>query len=118
MTDSRTCIYCDEQKPAEEFSLEHIWPDALGGDHLPEFWRTDDVCRRCNNISGLFVDGAFIKSFAISGERANDALSYLPPDRPTGAIPLSYLGTVQNVTTADDEVVDLGSFAGGGGELR
>lgn len=93
----KTCIYCGFDKPEDEFSDEHIWPDALGGDFLPPFWRTDDVCEKCNSASGVFVDGAFIKSFFVAGERSLDALDYLMPDNPIGIIPLSYLGTIQNV---------------------
>lgn len=106
MSQERDCIYCGHTKQAAEFSHEHIWPDALGGDYLSDFWKTDDVCRSCNNMSGVFVDGAFIKSFAVVGERANDALSYLPPNEPTGALPLNYLGVVQNVQPADGEAID------------
>ncbi|TDL79764.1 HNH endonuclease [Palleronia sediminis] len=106
MSVERECIYCGQTKEATEFSHEHIWPDALGGDHLPDFWHTNDVCRSCNSMSGVFVDGAFIKSFPVTAERANDALSYLSPDQPTGALPLNYLGVVQNVRPPEGEVID------------
>ena len=104
----KTCIYCGVCKPEGEFSDEHIWPDALGGDFLPQFWRTDDVCGKCNNISGVFVDGAFIKGPFIAGERSSDVLDYLIPDSPTGIIPLSYIGTIQNVACPQEgEVADF-----------
>ncbi|MBF0871911.1 HNH endonuclease [Gluconobacter japonicus] len=103
----KTCIYCGLEKPCNDFSDEHIWPDALGGDFLPTFWRTDDVCGRCNSASGVFVDGAFIKSFFVSIERSFDALDYLDPDKPTGILPLSYLGTIQGITTQEGEVADF-----------
>ena len=32
---SKGCIDCDINKPDADFSLEHILPDALGGDLLP-----------------------------------------------------------------------------------
>lgn len=100
------CIYCGFEKPEEEFSDEHIWPDALGGDFLSQFWRTDDVCGKCNSASGVFVDGAFIKSFFVSAERSMDGLDYLDPDKPGGILPLSYLGTIQNIPTREGEVAD------------
>lgn len=103
----KTCIYCGQDKPEEEFSDEHIWPDALGGDFLPPFWRTDDVCGKCNSASGVFVDGAFIKSFFVSAERSLDALDYLDPDKAIGILPLSYLGTFQNIATQEGEVADF-----------
>ncbi len=103
----KTCIYCGRGNNEDEFSDEHIWPDALGGDFLPPFWRTDDVCGRCNNASGVFVDGAFIKDFFVAAERSFDALDYLDPDKPTGILPLNYLGMIQNITTQEGEVADF-----------
>lgn len=118
MLQERKCFYCGYKKQLAEFSHEHIWPDALGGNYLPDFWKTNHVCRTCNNTSGVFVDGAFIKGFAVTGERANDALSYLPSDQPTGALPLNYLGVVQNVQSADGEVVDFWVCAPGANVLH
>ncbi|MGZ7870396.1 HNH endonuclease (plasmid) [Methylobacterium radiotolerans] len=103
----KTCIYCGLDKSEDEFSDEHIWPDALGGDFLSLFWRTDDVCGKCNSASGVFVDGAFIKSFFVAGERSFDALDYLDPEKPTGVLPLSYLGVIQNIACQDGEVADF-----------
>ena len=102
----KQCIYCGKEKPAKEFSDEHIWPQSLGGDFLPDFWRTEDVCGICNNMSGVFVDGAFIKSFFVMAERTSDALDYLDPEKPTGILPLNYLGIIQNIATQKDEVAD------------
>ncbi|MEQ1929518.1 MAG: HNH endonuclease [Parvularculaceae bacterium] len=92
----KRCIYCDQDKPETEFSLEHIWPDSLGGDYLPAFWQTDDVCARCNNLSGLFVDGAFIKSFAGMAEKVADADRYQSLTSPR-ASPLAYTGRITTV---------------------
>lgn len=116
--DARDCIYCGEQKQLSEFSLEHIWPDALGGDCLSEFWQTRDVCRKCNNISGVFVDGAFIKHHLVSNERTLDGLAYLSPESSTGTIPLGFCGTVQNIQTPDGEEVDFWVCAPGANVLH
>jgi hypothetical protein len=56
------CLYCDKEKEADEYSLEHIFPDALGGSLFSEVFKTRRVCERCNSISGLFIDGPFIKN--------------------------------------------------------
>ena len=71
MTKKKYCIYCSQEKPLDTFSLEHIWPDALGGDHLDDFWQTDSVCRTCNSTAGVFVDAKFIKSYLVAAERWN-----------------------------------------------
>jgi HNH endonuclease len=76
----KTCVYCEQDKPEEEFDLEHIWPDALGGDLLPALFQTNDVCQRCNNLAGLFVDGAFLKSWFGQAERATGAYDYVDLD--------------------------------------
>lgn len=103
----RTCVYCGDKKHSDEFSDEHIWPAALGGDFLPDdVWRTDDVCRECNNISGLFVDGSFIRSWMGKAERASDSLEYLAGGSKPVAIPLDYLGPIQNVPVPNDHIAD------------
>jgi hypothetical protein len=104
----KTCIYCALQKEEGEFSLEHIWPDALGGDFLDDFWQTDDVCQKCNSMSGVFVDGAFIRSWMGSAERTHGALEYLSLDRPKkGAFPLRYIGALPDVETRPGETVEF-----------
>ncbi len=103
----KTCIYCGEENDESEFSDEHIWPDALGGDALPNFWRTDDVCRKCNSLSGLYVDGAFIKGWAGGAERATGALEYLPVNDPGRAVlPLNYIGKLPDPNIPVDEVAE------------
>ena len=104
----KICLYCGGPKPEGEFSDEHIWPDALGGDHLPhDLWRTNDVCRSCNNISGVFVDGAFIRSFLGQSERTYGDLDYLAgAGRPVG-ISLVYLGPIHNIPAPAGHIADF-----------
>jgi hypothetical protein len=104
----KTCIYCGKEKSDNEFSNEHIWPSALGGDHLPELWRTDHVCADCNKTFGLFVDGSFIKSWLGNAERAFDAMAYLSPSQP-GILPLNYLGVLVDAPTRASEIAEYWS---------
>jgi len=61
-TDKRYCLYCANLVPNDKLTDEHIWPKKLGGGRLEQsIWRTKDVCSRCNSLSGIYVDGAFIK---------------------------------------------------------
>jgi hypothetical protein len=86
---------------------EHIWPQALGGDPLSSFWRTNDVCAQCNSMSGVFVDGAFIRGWAGSAERTHDTNQYLSLDDPTkSAPPPNYLGQLNHRAIRPNEVVD------------
>jgi HNH endonuclease len=103
----KLCIYCAQNKPLSDFSDEHIWPQALGGDPLSLFWRTNDVCAQCNSMSGVFVDGAFIRSWAGSAERTHDTNQYLSPDDPAKSAPApNYLGQLNHRAIRPDEVVD------------
>lgn len=102
-----TCFYCGFDLPRSEFSDEHIWPDALGGDYLPRFWRTDDVCARCNSMSGVYVDGAFIRGWAGSRERGQDARMYLSLTEPLKTVlPLDYLGKLTDTEIPSGDVAD------------
>ncbi len=102
-----TCIYCEKEKPKENFSTEHIWPQSLGGETLPEFWQTNKVCGQCNNLSGLFVDGAFVKSWFGSAERSTDVL-YAESKPPLKLVlPLYYLGRVENVPIEEGLVAEF-----------
>ncbi|MBN2479347.1 MAG: HNH endonuclease, partial [Parachlamydiales bacterium] len=60
------CIYCNQEKEEKEFSLEHIFPDSLGGSFANDLFKTRQVCKRCNSLSGLYVDSAFVKNFFVT----------------------------------------------------
>lgn len=92
--------------PEDALTDEHIWPDALGGDALSSLWRTR-VCGACNSTSGVFVDGAFIKSWIGAAERAAGANVYLAASSPEKAVlPFNYIGTLTDSGIRDGEVVD------------
>lgn len=104
---TRACIYCGEDKLESEFSDEHIWPSGLGGSQLEHFWRTDAVCGRCNNASGVYVDGAFIRSWFGNAERATGARDYLSPTNPVaGALPLDYMGRLADAPTRAGHIAE------------
>ena len=87
------CIYCGEPTPDTDMSLEHIWPEALGGDTLPNFWQTRDVCRKCNSMSGLFVDGEFIRGVFGHAEQHAHRGTYANSTNLTHIVaPLAFLG--------------------------
>lgn len=103
----RRCLYCDKEKSANDFSDEHIWPNALGGDFLPhDVWRTDKVCQQCNSMSGVFIDGAFIRSWMGQAELSSGSLEFLAGKGKVAAIPLDYLGPLQSVPVPQGHVAD------------
>ena len=70
----KRCLYCDQEKSESEFSEEHVLPQAVGGNLSPRNpFKTSDVCRRCNNLCGWFLDAGFIKNWFTQAGRAEEA---------------------------------------------
>jgi HNH endonuclease len=104
----KTCVYCGQIKPDEDFTLEHIWPDALGGAFLPALFRTTDVCQRCNNVAGLFVDGAFLKSWPGQAERFTGAYDFVDLDvNSNSVVPLAYMGPISDAPKVNDDIYEM-----------
>ncbi len=87
----KQCIYCKCAKPEEEFTLEHIIPQFLGGAQAPDELKTRSVCKACNNNLGLFVDAAFEKDFMVFNALNEAAYSFFNPEKPS-SFPLRSLG--------------------------
>lgn len=87
----RTCIYCRKEKTDEDFSLEHVIPQCLGGSLAPDELKTRDVCEKCNNDLGLFVDASFEKNWLVSQQLQANARAQFNPSNPK-AIPLVCMG--------------------------
>jgi hypothetical protein len=96
------CIYCDREKPSAEFSLEHIFPDSLGGSLCGDIFKTRRVCQRCNNLSGLFIDGPFIKSWFRNNHDAVASREYLTLDANDSTLPLVYMGELRVISTGEE----------------
>ncbi len=113
MSDVRRCIYRDHKASQAAWSLEHIWPEALGGNFSPAFFKTDNVCQRCNNLAGLFVDGEFVRSFFTGVELTAATLRFLDTSAPA-ALPLAFMGVCRETTPSADEICE--SWLGPRGE--
>lgn len=100
-----SCIYCAGRSQDATQTLEHIWPQALGGSFAPSIFKTHDVCTRCNSNCGLFVDGAFLKSWFISAERGRSAHDFLDKDRP-GPAPFWYMGIDTEFPVREDDLCE------------
>ncbi|GAB7521537.1 HNH endonuclease [Paraburkholderia sp. 2C] len=99
---TRSCLYCGTDKPISEFSLEHIFPDSLGGSLCSDIFKTRQVCQRCNNLSGLFIDGPFIRSWFRNNQDAMAAREYLTLDGSDSTLPLIYIGELRAISTTDE----------------
>lgn len=89
------CIYCGLFKSSDEFSKEHVFPQAIGGNLEPTNpFTTNAVCRQCNSRVGQYIDGPFIKSWLLSGMRAGNAIKYCSLEE-NSILPLRCLGELQ-----------------------
>lgn len=87
----RPCIYCRKPFPDNQFTLEHVIPQFLGGAQAPDELKTRDVCGKCNNDLGLFVDAAFEKDFLVYNHLKESAYAFFDPEKPI-ALPLQCMG--------------------------
>lgn len=92
---SKVCIFCNIEKPENDFSLEHIFPQSLGGALASDLFKTRHVCQRCNSILGLFVDAPLVKNYFSQNDMADNALHYIDLNKPR-PLPLRYMGVHQN----------------------
>jgi hypothetical protein len=101
------CLYCGLDKLNTEISLEHAIPQFMGGDCAPEHFKLDsNVCKKCNNLLGLFVDASYAKSFFIANIFSEVARSLCTSITDPG-LPLRYLG----ITKLDGLMVPAGHVA-------
>ena len=87
----KRCIYCRQEKDDDQFTLEHVIPQFLGGAYTPESFKIRDVCKNCNNNLGLFVDAGFEKNWLVSNNLRQAAYAFFDPENPTG-LPLICMG--------------------------
>ena len=60
--DEFRCVYCGEQFPAEELTLDHVQPRVRGGDRSEGNLVT--ACRACNTLKGHHRLSAFLHADA------------------------------------------------------
>ncbi|AXK79983.1 HNH endonuclease [Pseudolabrys taiwanensis] len=113
--ESRTCIYCCEIKPDNEFSEEHIIPQFMGGSSDCKEAVTRDVCQRCNSIFGRYVDAPVAKAFFQNSVEYNaweSCFDYAPDSG--NVFPLIYFGLNRNLALEDGEVAEVWLAPDGG----
>lgn len=103
---SRKCIYCNKEKPESDFSLEHIFPQSLGGAQTSDIFKTRRVCQRCNSIMGLFVDAPLVKNFFSQNDMAESSLYYIDLKKPS-PLPLRYMGVYQDLVSDPNLTCEL-----------
>lgn len=102
----RKCIYCHNEKSENEFSLEHIFPQCLGGAQTSDIFKTRHVCQRCNSIMGLFVDAPLVKNFFSQNDMAENSLYYVDLKKPR-PLPLRYMGFYKDLVSDQNLTCEL-----------
>src|SRR6185312_766759 len=93
MIETFVCLYCDCTHLTEQSSLEHVIPQSLGGAHAPDRFKLRNVCKKCNNDLGAFVDASFAKSWfvtnglAMAAHKLYDGTNDVP-------LPLTCIGAI------------------------
>ena len=64
--DELRCVYCGEQFPVEELTLDHVQPRVRGGDRSEGNLVT--ACKACNTLKGHRRLSVFLHDSAVSRE--------------------------------------------------
>lgn len=109
------CLYCDRDKSEDEMTLEHVLPQSLGGAYAPDMYKLRNVCEKCNNDLGLFVDAGFEKHWLVSNVLRLSALASFDSEHPK-SLPLICMGNsrLEIPGLGEDEVCE--SWLGALGE--
>lgn len=100
------CAYCGKEKSDEEFTQEHVIPKAIGGNLFPDNpFLLNNVCKRCNNVSGTYIDGPFIKSWLTQNSRAENLYKYADISK-NPILPLVYMGPCHELSY-EDKICEL-----------
>ncbi|WP_434794538.1 hypothetical protein TPDSL_15770 [Terrisporobacter petrolearius] len=90
------CLYCGKEFNKEEMTREHVIPQVIGGNiHESNPFIIENVCKRCNNTAGIFIDGIFAKQFLVKNkiDTLNSRYTDLNKNQ---YIPLSYMGKLKD----------------------
>jgi len=108
------CIYCNEEKPESEFTLEHIFPVALGGKSIrSSLFKIKSVCKKCNNLLGLHVDSQYVKNFFVSSQETYSKYFGFYDFENKQYIPFTYLGFVEDIKHPDYKFCETWLWADG-----
>jgi len=91
------CLYCNKEKEEDEFSQEHVLPRILGGAIEPvNPFSIKNVCKKCNSLSGFFIDEPFAKSWFLNNNRSQCARKFIHLTERT-VLPLTYMGEMEDL---------------------
>lgn len=80
-------------------------PKGIGGNVRDNPFVSNNVCRRCNNVTGIFIDAPFVKAALINDFRFSVARDFIRPEEDT-VVPLSYMGVLRD-TFYEDKICEV-----------
>lgn len=97
----RICIYCGKEFEEKDMTREHVIPQVLGGNIEEQNpFIAYNVCKRCNNIAGTFIDGVFAKQFLVNAY-INTIKTRYTDINVNPFIPPAYLGKISDIKFND-----------------
>lgn len=101
------CLYCGDEKQQSESSLEHAIPQFMGGEFAPKIFQLMNVCKKCNNNLGLWVDASYAKSWFVTNYMA-EAATLLCTGINDPGLPLRYMGKAQitDINFSDKDIAE------------
>lgn len=95
------CLYRNWSKCNNNFTQEHVLPQAIGGNINPvNPFSINNVCKSCNSLAGLYIDGPFIRSWYTQMDRARFGIKFLNLESKP-VVPLSYWGVSEDFSYKD-----------------
>lgn len=90
------CLYCGKQFNKNEMTRDHVIPQVLGGNiHESNPFIINNVCKRCNNVAGIFIDGIFAKQYLVKNKIDSLSSRYTDLEKDP-YVPLIYMGRLKN----------------------
>lgn len=108
----KICIYCGKEFDEEDMTREHVIPQVMGGNIKEQNpFIINNVCKRCNNVAGIYIDGVFAKQFLVKANIDQIKKRYTDITK-NPYIPPFYLG-INNSLNYEDKICEMWSGPAG-----
>lgn len=97
----KVCIYCGKEFEEKNMTREHVIPQVIGGNIEEQNpFIAYNVCKRCNNVAGTFIDGVFSKQILVNAY-INTIKTRYTDININPFIPPAYLGKLSDIKFND-----------------
>lgn len=93
----KNCMYCGKEFDEDDMTREHVIPQVIGGNiEEKNPFIIYNVCKRCNNVAGTFIDGIFAKQF-LTKDNIDRINSRYTDINENPFMPSTYMGKVKGI---------------------